>query len=372
MRPGIAGMGWVTPLGRGVEEVWNRLARGEEATAQIISGNEGTKSYQAFLVPADALKNLPLHPRLRRASAISRFAAAAGLDAIAQAKSMNLNIDPERLGLVFAVSNGGVTYTKRFYHGIVESGAQSASPLLFPETVFNAPASHLAAILGVNGASYTIVGDGAVGILGIKMASELLDTGAADHCLVVAAEEADWVLCDAYHKWRLAKSSPPIELFFDPPHGTILSEGAGAVLLGAEGNVKVASINAGGNFSHQRDAFEVVERILRDLHDQSADIVASANGTFVDLAERDAIRKQSPDSLVYSPKPALGESVGAGALWQVIVAAHALASKRLPPVLRPDGRAGLRFSTGTEEVRPAVIVSSCGLNQQAAGLRLSI
>src|SRR3712207_8481791 len=45
---------------------------------------------------------------------------------------------------------------------------------LFPETVFNAPASHLAAILGISGASYTLVGDGAVGILALKMAEDLM------------------------------------------------------------------------------------------------------------------------------------------------------------------------------------------------------
>ena len=76
---------------------------------------------------------------------------------------------------IFAISNGGVTYTKRFYHEIVDTGAQAASPLLFPETVFNAPASHLAAILGVTGATYTLVGDGAVGLAAIKMAEELMD-----------------------------------------------------------------------------------------------------------------------------------------------------------------------------------------------------
>jgi len=368
----IAGMGLVTPLGCGVDNVWNRLLRGDESSAQIISRSEGTKTYQAFLVPNEALENMPTHPRLRRASVISRFAAAAGLDAIAQAKSMNFKIDMARLGLVFAVSNGGVVYTKRFYHAIVESGAQSASPLLFPETVFNAPASHLAAILGVNGASYTIVGDGAVGVLGVKMANDLLDTGTVDYCLVVAAEEADWLLCDAYHRWRLVKSSPPVELFSNPPRGTILSEGAGAVLIGREGRIKVDSIEAGGNFLHQRNSTEIVNRILLELRYEGAFVVASANGTFVDLAEAGAIRKQVPDSIVYSAKPALGESVGASALWQVIIAAQALAEKQLPPMLHVADNAGLRFPGAPNRTGSSAIVSSCGLNQQAAGLRLSI
>src|SRR5205085_11971714 len=244
----IAGMGWVTPLGRGIDLVWDRLIRGDEALAQPISDSVSDKTYSAFRVPPDALKNLLPHPRLRRASAISRFAAAAGLDALDGARSTIGEIDVQRMALVFAVSNGGVIYTKRFYHNVVESGAQSASPLLFPETVFNAPASHLAAILGIEGESYTIVGDGAVGILALKMASDLLETTDLALCLVVAAEEADWILCDAYHKWRLVRSNPPIEPFCDPPRGTILSEGAGAVLLAREGIVKIDAIGAGGNY----------------------------------------------------------------------------------------------------------------------------
>lgn len=365
----IAGAGWVTPLGRGTDEVWKRLVRGDGATAQPISG-EGDKLYSGFFVPAEALKDLPPHPRLRRVSAISRFAVAAGLDAIAQAASFTSKIDMERVALVFAASNGGVIYTKRFYQGIVASGAQSASPLLFPETVFNAPASHLAAILGINGASYTVVGDGAVGILAIKMASDLLESESIDYCLVVAAEEADWILCDAYHKWRLIKEQPPIETFRDPPRGTLLSEGAGALLLARQGRVKIDSISAGENFSHRRNAADVVNRILHEIRDENACVVASANGTFVDLAERAAIQREMPRSVVYSPKPALGESVGASAVWQVIVAAQALEAKRFPPMLYARTDSGLRF--GTDEIGTRAIVLSCGLNQQAAGLRLSI
>src|SRR3954467_4200865 len=237
----IAGMGWVTPLGSGVEQVWDRLLNGETATAEPLSSPLG-RNYSVFRVPASALAKAPAHPRLRRSSAISRFAAVAGLEALENA---NVTLGPEtakRTALIFAVSNGGVIYTKRFYHDIVESGAQAASPLLFPETVFNAPASHLAAILGITGASYTLVGDGAVGTLALKMAEDLLLDDTLHYCLVVGAEEADWLLCDAYRKWRLLRSAPPIEPFQQPARGTILSEGAGAILLSSEERASARAI----------------------------------------------------------------------------------------------------------------------------------
>src|SRR5205814_3615530 len=125
----IAGMGWVTPLGSGVEEVWNRFLNGESASAEPLSSPLG-RDYPVFRVPASATAKAPAHPRLRRSSAISRFAVVAGLEALANA---GLTLGPEiakRTALIFAISNGGVIYTKRFYQEIVESGAQAASPLL--------------------------------------------------------------------------------------------------------------------------------------------------------------------------------------------------------------------------------------------------
>jgi 3-oxoacyl-(acyl-carrier-protein) synthase len=361
----IAGMGWVTPLGSGIDSVWDRLLRGDHATAETISDSVSSKIYSGFRVPTEALKDLPPHPRLRRASAISRFAAAAGLDALAHARSTIGEVDVERMALIFAVSNGGVIYTKRFYHDVVESGAQSASPLLFPETVFNAPASHLAAILGLAGASYTVVGDGAVGVLATRMAADLIENERLDGCLIVGAEEADWLLCDAYHKWRLLKREPPIELFHDPPRGMILSEGAGAILLAREGAVQIDTIDAGGNFSQRVQASKILQQILHRLADRNACVIASANGTFVDLAERTAIEKELPEAIVYSPKGAIGESVGASALWQIIVAAQALRTNRLPSTSGDP-------LVAREIACNKAIVMSCGLNQQVAGLRLSI
>jgi len=80
MRLAIAGMGWVTPLGTGVDSVWERLLQGEEASTTTISEKFDARVYSGFRVPESALNGIS-HPRLRRASAISRFAAAAGLQA---------------------------------------------------------------------------------------------------------------------------------------------------------------------------------------------------------------------------------------------------------------------------------------------------
>jgi 3-oxoacyl-(acyl-carrier-protein) synthase len=370
----IAAMGWVTPLGNGVDAVWERLLHGDEALATSISEQFGDRSYNIFRVPESALAGLA-HPRLRRASLISRFAAAAGLEALQAAGVKADSQSGGRIALIFAISNGGVIYTKRFYRDVVETGAQSASPLLFPETVFNAPASHLAAILGITGTTYTVVGDGAVGLLAIKMAEDVMTDKSLDYCLVVGTEEIDWLLCDAYRRWRLLRLAPPIEPFSKQKRGIILSEGAGAVLLARAGSITIERAHPGGCYGKRAEAGRILERMLRDLSQTETDFaISSANGTFIDQAEQGALEQVIPNAITYTAKPALGESVGASGLWQVILGAQALRQGELPPVLHADPSISLRLSLSRMSVAGArrAIVLSSGVNQQIAGLRLAL
>ena len=344
----IAGMSWVTPLGSNVNDVWQRLVAGEAASIEILENEQNGARYLVRRVPATTMEHLPPHARLRRASAISRFAAAAGLAALAEAKTPP---SLDRIALVFAISNGGVIYTRRFYAEIVESGAQSASPLLFPETVFNAPASHLAAILEINGASYTVVGDGAVGILALKLAEDLLASGDVDACLVVAAEEIDSLVCEAYRQWRFLRDPKKPET----GRGMIMSEGAGAVLLKrSEGEMEIDQIAPGANFFRRSEASERLGSVVSRLKDEIGFCVGSGNGTFIDRAERAALGDEMP---VYSPKSALGESVGASVFWQLITAAKALEAGTLPGSSKPP-------------INSHAMVLACGLNQQTGGLTL--
>lgn len=367
----IAGKAWVTPLGSGIPEVWNRLLSGEQPELQEVRDPLGEKAYPAYRVPASALKNLPAHPRLRRASAISRFAAAAGLAALNDANVRPDQAPDQRLALIFAVANGGVIYTRRFYHDIVKTGADAASPLLFPETVFNAAASHLAAIIGLTGTTYTVVGDGAVGLTALTMAEDLLSDPQLDHCLIVAAEEADWLLGDAYRKWRLLRSESPIEVY-GRAKGTILSEGAGALVVSRTGRVRIATAVGGGHFRRRTDAWAVLARTLQQVGAPAdATVISSANGTFIDKAEIAAVRKTIPNATLYSPKVSLGDGVAASSVWQMIVAAEALCSGEMPLpqyVASPETNPAGRMNIPGDEIS----VLCCGMNQQTGAARLSI
>lgn len=372
----IAGMGWVTPLGAGLEEVWERLLAGHVAEPKTIQNPETGRMHQYLAAPAKACERLARHPRLRRSSAISLYAASAAFDALADAGVEMTPATAERTAVVFAISSGGVVYTRRFYEQIVKQGPSGASPLLFPETVYNAPASHLAALLGVDGASYTLVGDGAVGLRAVRFAQQLLASGEVDRCIVAGAEEIDWILCEAYGDWRLLTNHPAAAVFPERPRGAILAEGAAALVLAREGGrAEISEIHTGVSFSSRAEAAAAVDRVCGELVAPEAQaVISSANGTFVDELEAQAIARHSPRAEVYAPKASLGEALGAGAIMQLAIGALSLRG-RLPSTPRDQsaGPTRLRVTRDPQATLPleSVLVLSTGWNQQACGARLA-
>lgn len=322
----ISGMGWVTPLGADLETVWQRIANGDVAEAKPVSNPETGRVHHCMQVPPKLVEHLGRNPRLRRSSAISYFAVAAAFRALDHAGIEISAKNAERTAVIFAVSDGGVIYTRKFYDQIVKQGANAASPLLFPETVYNAPASHLAAQLGIDGASYTLVGDASVGLSAIQLGEQILELGEADICVVVACEELDWILCEAYHDWRFAR--------------TPLAEGAAAVVLSRTGRLSV-STSGGIPFLRQRDAGAAMSTALERLakHGPADFMVSCNNGSFVDRAVDEAVAKSFPGILegASNPKRAWGEMLAAGGLANVIYAALQLdksgGKRALVPVL---------------------------------------
>ena len=101
-----------------------------------------------------------------------------------------------RLGIIVCMMAGGVTYSRRFFEEVMKA-PEMASPLIFPETVFNAPASHVGAYLGSKTINYTLVGDNGTFLQGLALGAGWLESGRTDACVVIGTEEVDWVVADA-------------------------------------------------------------------------------------------------------------------------------------------------------------------------------
>jgi 3-oxoacyl-(acyl-carrier-protein) synthase len=268
-------------------------------------------------------------------------------------------------------------YSRRFYEQIHKTGANTASPALFPETVYNAPASHLAAQLGIDGITYTLVGDSSIGLAAVKLAQQLLAMDTVDHALVIGAEELDWILCEGYRDWRFAASQADTPVYAKPARGALLAEAGAAVLLSRSGaGPQLAAVHDGLAYTSRREARSALRSIVAELSaNRRIDaVVASANGSSYDELEANAISQHAPDASVTCPKTAFGEALGAGALLQLAVAAMALRKQELPPVANPGALAPLEIVR--EPMRncawlQTALVLATGLNQQASGAVLT-
>ncbi len=148
---------------------------------------------------------------------------------------------------MFSSSDGGIIYTRRFYADIAANDTATGSPLLFPETVYNAPASHVAAQFGSNGEALTFVGDSTSALAALRTAWLMLASGEAETSLVVSAEELDWMSGEAYHRWRIGR------YFQSSRTGAVLAEGAAALVLRAgDGDLRIRNVHAGKTYGDTR------------------------------------------------------------------------------------------------------------------------
>lgn len=194
----ITGTGAVSAAGWGVPALMAALDSGTRPGLSELSRErkDGPPVVTPVLRVPAAPPTLPKSPRLRRVSPISKFAVAAAVEALGPERVAKVAAGELRLGVVCALFNGCVNYSNRFFGEVLVEPAV-ASPILFPETVFNAPSSHLSALFNSTAPNDTILGDGAEIYTALEIATEWLQRGDCDGVLVVAPEELDWLSSEA-------------------------------------------------------------------------------------------------------------------------------------------------------------------------------
>ncbi len=212
----VTGWGAVSPAGWSAGTLREAIAAQAELPVQSARRCEGAPSRNFRPVPPHpAPPDWMKQPRFRRTTTIARHAVHAAAEALGDARLASVQAGQLRVGVVFCSTNGGVQFSRRFFTE-VENNPSLASPILFPETVYNAPSSHLAALLGSREINYTLVGDSAQFVAGLELAWQWIEDGMVEAVLVVAAEELDWL------------SDEALALF---GRHRIAAEGAAAVLL---------------------------------------------------------------------------------------------------------------------------------------------
>lgn len=338
----IRGCGAVSPAGWGVNALESALAANTPLPTAPVKSPAGARTFQLRDVPPPATRlDFLRHPRLRRSSSITQYAAAAALEALGQnlhgTPPASSPPSPKRLGLITCMMSGCVQYTERFYQEVLRDPL-TASPLLFPETVFNAPASHIGALVGQPAATCTLLGDSSVFIQALAQAAGWLTEDRVDGCLVISAEEAHWLLADAL--WQL-------------DHSATFAAGAGALYLERSDEPNPAATR----LDCVTDPFVYGPACsrLHALCQMRAQLPPESPNELLCLSLSGRPRTDAPELQAWhgwqgprlAPKLVLGEGLIAAGAWQCVAACSALA--------RGHAR--------------AANVSVAGVNQQAIGVR---
>lgn len=321
----VVGCGAVSPAGWGVDPLVRAVRAGQALPSTMIQGPSSQRSWAWRRVPPPAVRPAYLaQPRLRRSSPISQFCVGAALEAMGVASpGGSAGVAPGRLGLVFGTMTGSVVYSRRYYEEVLRDPA-TASPLLFPETVYNAPASHLAAVLGIQGRVHTEVGDAGVYLKALATAAMWLRLGVVDRCLVVAAEEADGLVGEGLT--LLSRTA-------------VGAEGAAAMVVcrvadapGCPRLVAVTEPVLYGKACSPTMALGRVRQTLElgmGLESGRSRLLVDGTGGGGRLDRAGAVVWRDWEGARWSPKTVLGEAWAAGAAWQCVAAVAGISEESM-------------------------------------------
>ncbi|HKB07635.1 MAG TPA: beta-ketoacyl synthase N-terminal-like domain-containing protein, partial [Candidatus Polarisedimenticolia bacterium] len=340
----ITGCGAVGPFGSSVESLVGAIRSGRSAV-------ERTERACAARVrgPVDPG---PVRANVwRRLDRSSRMAVAAARQALRDAglgtpDGLSGTGNAAASGIALGTMTAGVKTLCDFLAPTLREGPEGASPMLFPFTVPNAPASQCSILLGLEGPNLTISEMEASGLAAIATAAGLVGDGVCD--VMVAGGVDEWLdeYDRAWARMRLTHRGDPAAFpgpFGRERRGFVPGEGAYAVVLesleravrrGARARAEIAGeamAHASGPAHAWPSQAEVMtEAIARATSrarlrpEEIGYVAAGANGSrALDAVEARAISKALGRAArrvpVTSVKGAVGES-GSASACAVLVA----------------------------------------------------
>jgi 3-oxoacyl-[acyl-carrier-protein] synthase II len=155
----VTGMGAITPLGNTVGEYWNGLVNGVSG-ADMITLFNATKFRTRFACEVKGFEPTKFLDRkeARKIDRFTQFALVVSDEAMKDAGLNKENIDPDRVGVVFASGIGGLT---TFQHEVTDfakgDGTPRFNPFFIPKMILDIAAGQISMRHNLRGPNFAVV-----------------------------------------------------------------------------------------------------------------------------------------------------------------------------------------------------------------------
>lgn len=388
----ITGLGWVTPLGQDVGEVWADLLAGKSGIDLIrrFDTSQYTVRIAGECSGFTHIKGVE-DREMKRLDRFVQFALSAAIDAVEESGLDFCAMDPYRAGVVIGSGVGGIEEFEHGHRRMLEKGPRRASPFMIPKLMVNAASAHVSIQYGIKGINSACVTACASGGHSIVDAHKAISQNEADVVVTGGAEAAVTPLGVACFMTMRAlssrnddpqRASRPFDVDRD---GFVMAEGAGVLVLEEYEHAKKRNAPIYGELigygmtadgSHitapKEDGEGAAQAMRRALQmaqvqpDQVDYINGHATSTSLgDLAENRAIKTVFGDHAyklaVSSTKSMLGHSLGASGGIEAVVAAKTLQTGNIHPTInldQPDEGCDLNYVANQAQQRPVSYVMS--------------
>jgi 3-oxoacyl-[acyl-carrier-protein] synthase II len=320
-RVAITGLAALTTAGNDLDALWEAYKSGRETTTVEDGKAIGRVDFSAgdYLKPKE-------RKRVDRLGLLSIISSRLAL----QDAGLEVNEDnTTRVGAILGTGVGPMESMVDFAIPVIQEGADSANPAMFPNTVYNAAAGQVAMKVGITGSTSTVTAGHAAGASSLVYGVDLAGTDHADAVVCIGADALTDTVISAYSELGVLGGAGS-----GNGGGFAVSEAGVAVLTERLGKAQergariygevlgygITSDAAGvGRIDPEGDGIERAMRVALERGGVAAEDVkavwSSQTGlTVADEAEKKAIERVLSDGAkVMAPKLRLGEPMGAGA-----------------------------------------------------------
>ncbi|HEU4587901.1 MAG TPA: beta-ketoacyl-ACP synthase II [Gemmatimonadales bacterium] len=376
----ITGIGAVTPIGVGVDGLWDGL-RSRRSAVQCITRFDPSPfkcrigAQVNDFVPTDHIEER----RARRLDRYSQFSIAATRLALADAGLDRAREDPDRVGAMMGTALGGVAFGETQYRTFLEGGARAVDPTLALTVFAGAASCNIAIEFGFTGPNATNGMSCASGTIAIGDGFRAIARGEADVMIAGGAEAPLAPLtfgAFAIIRAMSTRNDDPAHAsrpFDQGRDGFVMGEGAAVLVLeerqralarGAPIYAEICGYGLTNDAHHMtaprpdgRQAARAMQLALREAHLAPTEVgYVNAHGSSTPLndpTETSAIKQVFGDHAtrlaLSGTKGYYGHALGASGAIEAAICALALRRDWLPPTVNletPDPACDLDYLRG--------------------------